>query len=129
MIRYFKNKREFMISDIKSDACSECELVFDEPFCGKLILGTYIRDINNGRCTVELNKIKDGIHKPYIVKDNTRIAAEGFEKAGKEIKTLPLSELYVRAVLKEHLNCEKRIERLEEIADTLSEKIARTTIF
>ena len=128
-IRYFRLGEEFIISSYKTDSDEKLSVSFSESFNGILAFSDKTYEISGGVCTLPAVNLSDGVHTPRILKDKKSFGAEGFEKHGKMIKTLPLSEDHTRALLEEHTNDTLRIKKLEELYSKLSDKIARTTIF
>lgn len=96
---------------------------------GVLTVGDARAAVSGGECTVPLLNIKDGTVIPTLISDGRRISLDGFEKRGRIIKPLPLSDAEVRALLEQCSSLEERLTSAERLLKRLSSKIESSTIF
>ncbi len=128
-IKYFQIGESFIAEPTPELKGDELEIAFYEDIDGKFITDTVSADIKNGKSTLNIRRLRDGIHIPYIIKDKKRFSACGFEKCGNRVKLLPLEDSHLRRLFIMQSQAEERIKRLEELTGKLSSKVTHTTIF
>lgn len=128
-IRYKLEGDTFLAVESSQSHSGELEIIFDDLFDGRVIIGNTVSEIQDQKCPIALNILEDGVHLPLIVKDNKSFCAEAFYKRGNIAELVPLTWSDFRKMRERQYELEKEISILSDRVRELSNAVTHTTIF
>lgn len=116
-------------ADIIDNGGDEIRFIFDKPIDAKLTIGSKSYAVAGGVCRARIDSLSDGEIKPKLHTGGRTLDIEGFFcRDGVLIKKCN-GEEYARHLGEKYGELTKRIALLEEITDSLSEKITQKIKF
>lgn len=127
-LTYKSIKGALFATDFKESAGDTLKMHLGKGKEGTVILADKRFPVTDGECTAELFKIEDGVYRPIFISEMGRTVMDGFEKQGKIIRLLPISDRQVRSFVSEYSALEQRLLKAEEIIKRISLKIESAAI-
>ena len=107
----------------------EAEIAFDTPYDGFLTVGGITVRVKDGRATVDIRLLDEGVSEPCLIQKDRRYKLPTLSKRSHLLEPTEPDGEFIRRISVRERRLEERVARLEDKLEEISRKVYGTLQF